>query len=215
MTPLDACYYRTRDDELLFERATAGLPQRGVEEPYHCGAHNVRAFRYALWETSCGYKLDLPNGRQVQDVRVFEIGFNLGHSAAVMLELGAANVWSIDNRATPNMFEAAYILHGRHGDNFNFNGPVTVATCAKPAWQPTLAFIDGSHNHDEVVADILYCRDQLGITRFLFDDWDPHWGPGVQSAVYATGLLPLHVMGSMAYCVVAEAEGYFKPEMTI
>lgn len=204
MTALDACYYRTRDDELLFERATAGLPQRGVEEPYHCGAHNVRAFRWALT-----HEFGVPIAR------VFEIGFNLGHSAAVMLELGAAEVHSIDLRNLPQMEQAADFLADASNADFSYQLGVTVANCDPPPFKPMLAFIDGSHTHDDVLADILYCRDQLGITRFLFDDWDPHWGPGVQSAVYATGLLPLHVMGSMAYCVVAEAEGYFKPEMTI
>lgn len=211
MNALEACYYRTREDEMLFEEATKGLPQRSAEEPYHCGAHNVRAFDFAINE-GC---IREPSGI-ITYPRVFEVGFNLGYSAAIMLALGA-DVTSIDVRNTPKMQDAAHALVAKHSEKhfIAFLGYTVRTFHFRSEWQPTLAFIDGSHEHADVLADIAYCRS-LGITRYLFDDWPPHWGPGVQSAIYESGLLPLHIIGSMAYCVVPDAEeGYFKPTLNI
>lgn len=206
MTDQEACFYRTLDDEALFNRATAGLPTRAPDEPYHCGPHNVRGFRVAITN-------------QMQ-AKVLEIGFNLGHSAALMLELGAERVHSIDIRGTDRQKEAAGNLMIRHSLNSTCKQPpikftvqldCTVLTCSPPPFTPTLAYIDGDHTYEGVMADIAYCRS-LGITRYLFDDILPVWGPGVQKAIYASNLLPMAIVGSMAYCVVAEAEGYFKPD---
>jgi hypothetical protein len=201
----DSLYYATPEDIAFFEQATAGLPKRLPDEPYHCGPQNVAAFRYAVLEASkCSDEI-----HDTRSVSVVEIGFNLGHSAACFLALGA-HVWSIDIRLDQRVKSSIKSLE-RYGADFGFmfrefEWLYSVRT-------PDLAFIDGGHDYSDVKEDIELCRHH-NITRFLFDDWYPHHGPGVQQAVFDSGLLPLAVIGSMAYCEEPSTRGFVKqPEI--
>ncbi len=196
-------FYRTKEDDALYSHAVRGLQGLSPGEPYHCGPHNVRCFRYAIREAF--RSIDDP------EARIFEVGFNLGYSAALMLALGAERVHSIDIRGTPKMRQSAQWLKQEHGDRISVQLNCTVASCAPPPFTPTLCYIDGGHDYKDVKADVLYCRDTLQCTHFLFDDWPPFYGPGVQPVVREMGLLPLAIVGSMAFCVVPKAAGYYNP----
>lgn len=195
MTEEQSYFYRTADDEAVFNRASVGLQGLGPGEPYHCGPHNMRAFKFAL--------------QQVPKARVFEVGFNLGYSAAVMLELGAEHVESIDIRNTPKMQLSAQTLgqHYKGRLTVHFGTTVQKLTTILPA---DLAYIDGGHEHADVLADVQFCLKQ-GLKRFLFDDWPPMYGPGVQPVIREMDLLPIAVVGSLCYAVVPGVEGYFNP----
>jgi hypothetical protein len=114
MTLHDSLYYATPEDIAFFEQATAGLPKRLPDEPYHCGPQNVAAFRYAVLEASkCSDEI-----HDTRSVSVVEIGFNLGHSAACFLALGA-HVLSIDTRLDERVKSSIKCLE-RYGADFGF-----------------------------------------------------------------------------------------------
>jgi len=199
MTEEQWYFYRKPEHDTIYHRATHGLPLLMEGEPYGCGPHNYRAFEFALARVKEAVQEQRP-------LRVFEIGFNLGYSASLFLENGCA-LRSIDIRGVPRMRSAAKTLQSRGGD-FEMQFEVTVDTCVRPPWTPDLAFIDGAHDYASIRKDIRYCRDTLKVQRFLMDDWPLRYGD-TEKAVLSEGLLALHIMGSMAYCIVPEADGYF------
>lgn len=193
---IDALFYATEEERQWFDQVTAGLPVRDESEPYHCLAHTVRNFRRVHeW---------------AKPVTVLEIGFNLGHSAAIWLGLGAS-VWSIEKRCSMRIARALDILSNRFGSS---RISLVIGDSAKvelPAGWPRiydLIFVDGGHELEDVRADIALGRE-MGVKHFLFDDWQPQFGPGVQPAIAEAKLLPLAVLGNMAYCVEPAATGYF------
>jgi hypothetical protein len=203
MTLHDSLYYATPDDIAFFEQATAGLPKRLPDEPYHCGPQNVAAFRYAFYHSNAGKdKVSWPP-------RILEIGFNLGHSAACWLEFGC-EVTSVDVRIVDRTKLSVDHLKSKYGRCFVTNRCEYENGKSIPY---DLSFVDGAHDYDSVCEDIVFLRSH-GIQRFLFDDWYPHHGPGVQQAVFDAGLLPLAVIGSMAYCEEPSLRGFVKqPEI--
>jgi hypothetical protein len=214
MTLHDSLYYASEADVRFFNEATAGLPKRLPHEPYHCGPQNVTAFRYAqaqgTWACVENWHL---NDRMSVKPRILEIGFNLGHSAACWLALGCY-VHSIDVRNDDRVQAAVAKLQGKRFMFRDRNSFERISRGDAPGpFFGDLAFIDGDHSYEGVKADIEMCKKHK-YTRFLFDDWYPHHGPGVQQAVFDAGLLPLAVIGSMAYCEEPSLRGFVKqPEI--
>lgn len=188
------------EDLRLFEAATSGLPRRDVTEPYHSGAHSIRSLDAAL------RFLPIPRS----SARVLEIGFNLGHSAALFLALGTARVFSVEIREDRKTRDAARLLCGLYPGRFSilFRDARSVTgedlrrrlhALEGPA-RFDLAFIDGAHDRENAAGDIRLARS-AGCQWFLLDDWYPHWGPGVRPAAMDEGLVPFAIVGGMALCV--------------
>ena len=196
MTPtryyLDTLYRCTKADWDLFQRWTDFLPRRSDGEPYHSGPHNLHRFRMV-------YEMLRPK-------HVLEVGFNLGHSAVIWLELGVNQVTSIQNTCGAKQVQACKAIGERYGGEHRFlhtdslnvlKDPTTYQFIAGIRFD--LAFIDGSHERDWVKRDINLAT-ALEIPYLLMDDYDGHHGPGVVEAVEDKGLVPLAIFGTMCLC---------------
>lgn len=174
------------EDKAFFDKATGFLPKRKETTPYHSGPHSVRSLRMA-------YELA---GRPAN---VWEIGFNLGHSAALWFALGAKTVVSMENSDRDETREACAIMEGVFGyERFFFwhkkNG------CDRPCpMRPGLIFIDGDHSIDGVSCDAEFAYTTR-VPFILFDDYFPSWGPGTQPAIEHFRLVPLAILGTMCLC---------------
>lgn len=181
----DSLYRHTKADADLFKRWTDFLPRRKPDEPYHSGPHSIKYFRQV-------FELIRPKG-------ILEIGFNLGHSTVIWLELGVQKVWSVEIRDDDRVSEAVSAINARYPQRFGFDIREP-GKCLGIFGSPELIFIDGSHECEDVKADI-----GTGIANripyFLMDDYDSHHGPGVVAAVGETGLIPLGMFGTMLLCV--------------
>lgn len=170
-------------DRELWRQWSSSLPQRTQNEPWGCDAHSIQAIRAAM--------------SLVRPTRVLEIGFNLGASAMMWLQLGVQRLVSLDIRQTDSMLAAASAISARFGDAFTFMPRTEALEFNEPF---DLIFIDGGHEHGDVILD-LDLGMKLGIPYYLLDDWLPRYGPGVQSAVRERDMIPLAVFGNMALCV--------------
>jgi len=195
MTPtpyyLDSLYRCTKADLDAYRRWTDFLPRRAEGEPYHSGPHSLQRFRL-VWEL-------------VRPTAVLEIGFNLGHSAVMWLELGAKQVVSMQPWPNKGTLEAKAAIEGRYGNRHRLlQGDSELA--AEDLMLRNyigggfdLIFIDGSHERAWAELDIALGKE-LEAPYFLMDDYDTHHGPGVVDAVQAAGLIPLAIFGTMALC---------------
>ncbi len=187
MTPSPYYYqslYRcTKADWDAYRRWTDFLPRR-TTEPYHSGPHSVRCLRAA-------YEMVCPG-------RVLEIGFNLGHSSVIWLELGVARVVSVEVRDDKKVRDAGELIAARYPNRFELTikepGVVLI-----PLVRYDLTFIDGSHERKDVCEDI-WRAVMLDIPWLLLDDYDTGHGPGVVEAVRECGLIPVAIFGTMALC---------------
>jgi len=181
-------FARTLDDEAQFAAWTEHLPEREELTPYHCGPHSLRSMRTAY--ELCG-----------EPKAVLEIGFCIGYSSSIWFGLGAKQVVSVDNSHREQTLSAGQLMHHRHGRNFTLLLTDT-KHLIRESWghEFDLMFIDGGHEFEDVSADIAFGL-KIKVPYFLFDDWFPKWGPGVQPAVEHHKLIPLAIIGNMALCV--------------
>jgi methyltransferase family protein len=171
------------EDARFFIEWTGYLPIRKETTPYHSGPHSIRAFRAALKLTGAR--------------RILEIGFCLGHSATILLELGSEWVHSVDNSERDQTREAAELVMAKYNHRFCFD----YRRFYSPNGKFDMIFIDGGHEFDDVDEDIKLGL-KLKIPFFLFDDFWPHWGPGIQPAIEKHGLIPIAILGNLALCVL-------------
>ncbi len=170
------------EDKAFYDRATGMLPKRKETTPYHSGPHSVRSLRMA-------YELA---GRPAN---VLEIGFCLGHSAALWFALGAEHVASLENSSREETMEAARILSRIHPKGFEFDPPRTKHFKRKYG----LMFIDGDHSAEGVYRDTAWAIE-TSAPFILFDDYFTHWSEGTQPAIEKFGLVPLAILGTMCLC---------------
>lgn len=134
---------------------------------------------------------------------LLEIGMNLGRSAVIWLEAGVDYVLSVDVNEAEVVRRAGHTVKARYKDRFDFvvceNDERASKIAMFPHPQFDTVFIDGDHEFESVMDDIALARS-LGIDRMIFDDFHPHWGPGVQRAVMESGLKIHAVFGTIAYC---------------
>jgi hypothetical protein len=160
-----------------WEAWTNHLPKREANTPFHSGPHSVKNFR-ALKDLGFIYG------------KMFEIGFCLGHSASAFLELGAREVHSQEISDRPETLRARDMMQGTWRARFKYN-------VVQPIYD--IAYIDGDHSVWAVDDDVTRCLN-LGITKFIFDDFYPHWGPGVQPAIKKHNLNLKAIVGGLAAC---------------
>jgi hypothetical protein len=196
-------------DERMFARALEILPKRQDHEPYHSGAHSMRMIRNAL--SIIGYV-------EEKQFTVVETGFAFGHSAMIFFLEGASEVVSIDNSDRPSTLAAAATLveffDGRnekgqvhtfiHGDA-RVDRPALVR--ALKGKKVDLMYVDGGHDEESVAADVALGME-AGAPWFLFDDFFPHWGPGVQPVIQKHNLYPMAIVGTMCLCYNQDWHGW-------
>lgn len=199
----------TQEDESDFLKWTSGLygregasgTGRYVDDtpiPFASGPHCVEAFRCALLAA---------DDRLQSELSILEIGFNRGHSAAIMLGLNpAATVHSLDVVFHVEQQHGVNVLRQRF--NHSFERFVFELRPELEKWlgaartMPVhfdLVYIDGAHDYLSVVSDI-ELAERVGARWLLFDDYYSKWGPGVQPAIRACCLKVVGVFGNMALC---------------
>lgn len=177
-------------DAKKFLNWTGFLPKRTWITPFHSGPHSIRNLEMAfLLAGNPGL--------------ILEIGFCLGHSSAMWLEIGASHVTSIDNSMRDQTVEGVRLMREKYKHRFDFISGSTDFLTPPIEAKFDLAFIDGGHGVEDVDRDTKFCLD-LGIPFLLFDDWFTHWSEGTQPAVEKYNLVPLAILGSMALCVPAK-----------
>jgi predicted O-methyltransferase YrrM len=105
---------------------------------------------------------------------ILEIGFNIGCSASMWLEWDktqSVTLTAVDICKHSATVPAAQTVQARYGERFRFYG--SDSKKAKPLLEGKpfdMAFIDGDHSYEGVVADTLMAIE-LGATILLYDDW--------------------------------------------
>lgn len=161
--------YASEEDWAFYREAIDGLPTRegfkgnfmdkdNVEIPHSSGPHILKYFRETIELTKSRF--------------VLEIGFNIGHGAAMLLDLDM-QVTSIDVSEKWETKYAAMYLE-LYGDGFTYENRGDFEK-AKSHLKYDFAFIDGAHDEDSIVADIKLAA-RLGIPYLLLDDWYPRYG---------------------------------------
>lgn len=168
----------------MYKQFTEGLPSMagknndgkdkfGEYIPYHSGPHIIRHIRKTI--------------EIVKPITILEIGFNMGHSASMWLNVSNADLISIDISRKDETIEGARLLKDKYKDRFRFYFREDFdqkVPYLKAQWGSIadLIFIDGGHEEPEVTADIELAKD-LKIQYLLFDDYYPRFGPGTQPAI--------------------------------
>lgn len=167
----------------IYQQWMAGLPAQG-EVMYGLGPHSIPILEDVL-------------GR-IRPRRILEIGFGVGYSATMFLEIRPGTVvYSIDLTEDPRALEAVELLRKRYAGWFHFiradsrmmDAGMVLSGLPAPAGFDLL-FVDGGHDEPTVRSDIRLGL-HLGIPWILFDDWWPHFGPGVQPAVHSCPILTI------------------------
>lgn len=180
--------YASDEDIAFFHKCTAGLPgvegfsgtgfdAKGERIPYGVGPHSVRCFREIV--------------SIVKPKSILEIGFNLGYSASLWLNLAEARLVSVDISDKEETLYASKNITKKFNNRFNFicsdSADIELASTFKlihyfGGVPFDLIFIDGGHLEHHVMADIKLALD-LGIKWLAFDDVLPQFGPGVLPAI--------------------------------
>jgi hypothetical protein len=161
--------YASEEDWAFYNKIISGLPTMagkngdgldkfGVPIPYHSGPHILRHFRDAI--------------EIVKPSKIFEIGFNLGHSSSMWLNLTDAQIISCDVSYKDETINGAVYLTNKYSQRFKFFNRSDLSFWGANA---DLCFIDGAHDDDSITKDIELCRS-LKIPYLLFDDWYPRYG---------------------------------------
>lgn len=168
--------YASEEDRAFYNRIIEGLPTMagkngdgldkfGVPIPYHSGPHILRHFRDTL--------------EIVKPELIFEIGFNMGHSAAMWLSLFDGAVMSCDVSQKDETLDGITFLRDKHFERFSFEwrDDVTdyIAKSYPKHYYFDLAFIDGAHDDESITNDISLCKS-MRIPYILLDDWYPRFG---------------------------------------
>lgn len=166
----EALLYAPEEDWAFYKKIIEGLPTMagknndgldkfGVPIPYHSGPHILRHFRDTL--------------EIVKPTKIFEIGFNMGHSAAMWLELCDALLYSCDVSQKDETIESAQYLYYKYLHRMGFLYRWELGVLKDMEFD--LAFIDGAHDEENITNDIELCK-RLKIPYLLFDDWYPRYG---------------------------------------
>lgn len=194
MTEDEQLMQSTPEDQIFWLQCVRGLPglegfsgtgydDQGNRIPWGSGPHNVQAYREIA--------------EMVKPQSIFEIGFNVGYSAAMWMELTRASIFTIEISDKKETIEAARILGERYGDRFDFRCIDSMSPELKSIGPFDMAFIDGGHLEEHVTSDVKLCLD-TGIEWLVMDDWIPRFGPGVQVSVAKFPLEVIKVWGNTA-----------------
>jgi hypothetical protein len=142
-----------------------GLDKFGVPIPYHSGPHILRHFREVV--------------EIVKPDFILEIGFNMGHSAEMWLNLFDGDILSCDVSQKDETLEGMKYLRFKYPGRFTFEWRDDVNDYIAKSYPRhyyfDLAFIDGAHDEENITKDIELCKE-MKIPYILFDDWYPRYG---------------------------------------
>jgi len=176
--------YASDEDIAFYLKCVEGLPtlagldgsgngSDGIKLPYGLGAHSVRCLREIV--------------EIVKPTHILEIGFNMGWSSSLWLELAPrAQLLSCDISNKQETVEAAEILKNRGTKRFiyyNRNTDSFINYIYNFSFD--LIFIDGAHELEYVIKDIELALS-LKIPYIAFDDFLPEFGQ-VQDAIAMFG----------------------------
>lgn len=190
----DELMYASPEDQEFYLKCVEGLPtlagldgtgkdSNGVPLPYGCGPHSVRCLREII---------EIVNPKSI-----FEIGFNMGWSSSIWLELSKSHLLSCDISIKQETIIAAKYLKDKWGEKFEYahrnNLNEFCHDLARESRQLRqysyeyytsfdLIFIDGSHLLEDVKNDIQFAL-LLQIPYLAFDDILEQFGPGVMPAI--------------------------------
>lgn len=167
--------YASEEDWAFYKKIIEGLPTMagkngdgldkfGIPIPYHSGPHILRHFRDTI--------------EIIKPKKILEIGFNMGHSAAMWLNLSGAYLYSVDISKKDETFEGGECLYSQFASRFEYriisSGDhfLRLKNMVIPF---DLCFIDGAHDEESIINDIELCK-RLMIPYLLFDDWYPRYG---------------------------------------
>lgn len=147
-----------------------GYDAQGVRIPWGSGPHNLKAYRDIV--------------EMVKPKSILEIGFNIGYSSAMWLNLCDCKVVSVEISDKAETIDAADKLFERFGGRIHVM--IGDSGTEKMKYDVSvrkydMIFIDGGHLEENVMADIKLAQD-LNIPWIALDDWIPRFGPGVQAA---------------------------------
>jgi predicted O-methyltransferase YrrM len=179
----------TPGDEELFQEWIKKLPA-SAPMPYGLMAHSVKNLRKAV--------------EVFQPKSILEIGFNIGRSASMWLNLSDATLVSVDIGTQPETLQAAKALEKQFPKRFCFlNCDSRLVYDQLKDTKFDMIFIDGDHTENGVDIDIKLGL-KLGIKNFVFDDWMVEYGPGTQPAIAKNKELTVtHVCGGNIALAVA------------
>lgn len=162
--------YATDEEKEFFYKCIYGLPtmkgfkndytdKYNIPIPYGSSPHISRHLKAAI---------DI-----VKPKTILEIGFNMGYSSALFLELCDAYVLSCDVSDKDETMAASIILKRRYLDRFDFVFRSHLPILGQINFD--MGFIDGAHDEENITIDIQLMKD-YGIKYILFDDWYPRFG---------------------------------------
>ncbi len=197
MTEEEQLMYASDEDVKFYLKCVEGLPtlagldgsgkgSDGIPLPYGLGPHSVRCLREIV---------DI-----VKPKHIFEIGFNMGWSSALWLNLGNdIKLISCDISDKEETLLGAKILAEKFFPRFMYLARNSEAIDSiLSEHQYGLIFIDGGHLINDVVADIEFSL-KYKIPHIAFDDFLPQFGQ-VQDAIATFGdkLEQVNVNGNIA-----------------
>lgn len=184
---IEGCTFASIEEIKQFNDWTSHLPKREESTPYHSGPHSIKQFRHAL--AIAGHSPDS------FDFNVLEVGFCLGHSAEIFLQLGCRTVTSIEISDRKQTIEAMKIMGTKWGARWWGFTPDSIPK-EKGCFQ--FGFIDGDHGFQAIRNDLALMRERR-VPWVLFDDFWPHWGD-TQIVFKEQGITPVAILGTMALC---------------
>lgn len=165
--------YASKEDQIFYLKCVEGLPtlagldgsgngSDGVPLPFGLGPHSVKCLREIA--------------EIVQPEAILEVGFNMGYSSALWLELCGATVFSVDISDKKETLKAAEILTRRYKNSVDGQGRFHFMLGDSGRMYEyfkhhtfDLIFIDGDHMIEGVKRDIQLSLD-LEIPFIAFDD---------------------------------------------
>lgn len=188
--------YASEEDIAFYHKCVEGLPtlagldgsgngSDGIRLPYGLGCHSVRCLREIV--------------EIVKPKTIMEIGFNMGWSSSLWLNLSDAKLHTCDISNKKETLIAAEILANKYGDRFVYRNRHTLSIdIFFPVDYFQLCFIDGGHLLDDVIKDINWALE-LKIPHLAFDDFLPEFGQVQEAiAIFGDNLEQVNVNGNIA-----------------
>jgi len=152
--------------------------QDGIVEGNYCHFHGASLHEFTPADPRRSWKREYLRRSVRGRRRALEIGFNAGHSAAIMLSAQPnLNIHSIDIATHPYTRPCADYLQSKFGDRFNFTvGDSKSLITSLDLASYDFIHIDGGHDFESAKSDfVAVCDQALPGTLIMVDDaYVPH-----------------------------------------